>query len=258
MRKTLLASVAASAIGTANCAYAADLGTPYVPPAPVFSWTGCHIGPHVGLASGRNTWRDTQPDGNIDGNTASNRTAVTDTSGGIYGGQLGCDWQFPATNFVIGVEGTIDGANIEGTNQDEFNAPWTLRNRIPLFGTVTGRLGYAVNSLNNVLLYFRGGVVFADTRFEIENSGVFLGAPSATRTGWTVGAGVEWAFAPAWSLFLEGNYYDTGHGTETFNNVPGSINPNIQTIDTHTKLETLKLGVNFRFWGGGGPVVARY
>jgi outer membrane immunogenic protein len=257
MRNILLASVAATAIAATNCAYAADLApAPYVPPPPVFSWTGCHIGAHIGLAAGRATWQDTAPDGNIDG-LGTRRTAITNTSGGIYGGQLGCDYQFVGSSFVVGLEGTIDGANIEGTNQDAFNAPWTLRNRVPLFGTVTGRVGYAVPGASNVLLYFRGGVVFSENRFEIENSGVTLGTPSATRTGWTVGAGVEWAFAPAWSLFVEGDYYDTGKATEAFNFVPGFINPPT-TIQTHTTYETLKLGVNFRFWGGGGPVMARY
>jgi outer membrane immunogenic protein len=221
MRNTLLAGVAATAIAAANFAYAADLApAPYVPPPPVFSWTGCHIGANIGLASCRNTWQDTRPDGNIDGFTTSARTAITNTSGGIYGGQIGCDYQFAASPFIIGLEGTINGANIEGTNQDAFNAPWTLRDRIPLFGTVTGRVGYAVPGASNVLLYFRGGVVFAENRFEIENSGVTLGTPSATRTGWTVGAGVEWAFTPNWSLFVEGDYFDTGHATEAFNFVP--------------------------------------
>jgi outer membrane immunogenic protein len=34
--------------------------------------------------------------------------------------------------------------------------------------------------------------------------------PTATvnRTGWTVGGGVEWAFAPQWSVNLESNYDD--------------------------------------------------
>ena len=141
------------------------------------------------MATGRGTWQDTAPDGNIDagqGGVITQRTAITDTSGGIYGGQIGCDYQFAASPFVVGLEGTIDGANIEGTNQDAFNFTWTLRNRIDLFGTVTGRV--AVPGSNNVLLYFKGGVVFADNRFEIENSGVTLGTPSTTRTGWTVGA----------------------------------------------------------------------
>ena len=264
MKSRLLAGVASAAFLAANSARAAE-PLPPPPPPPVFSWTGCHIGPHIGLATGRVTWQDTVPDGNIDGAmlngvAISQRTAITDTSGGIYGGQLGCDWQFPATSLVIGFEGTVDGANIEGTNQDEFNAPWPLRNNVDLFGTVTGRLGYAVPGMNNVLLFFRGGILFADTRYEIENRGVTLGTPSATRTGWTVGAGIEWAFAPAWSLFIEGNYHDTDRYIETFDDafavLTGSIFPPF-TIRTRTTYETLKLGVNFRFWGPVAPVVAK-
>jgi outer membrane immunogenic protein len=264
MKSRLLAGVASAAILAANCARAAEPLPPPPPPPPVFSWTGCHIGPHIGLATGRAWWQDTQPDGNIDGGVRgvlSQRTAITDTSGGIYGGQLGCDWQFPASSFVIGIEGTVDGANIEGTNQDEFNAPWTLRNKVDVFGTVTGRVGYAVPGANNVLLYFRGGVVFTDNRFEIENSGVFLGSPSASRTGWTVGAGIEWAFAPAWSLFIEGNYYDTGHVIETFDNAFAVQNAFVVppfTINTRTTYETFKLGVNWHFWSPGVPVLAKY
>jgi outer membrane immunogenic protein len=268
MKKTLLISVAASAILAANSAFAADLAPPpvYVPPPPQFSWTGCHIGANIGVATGRGTWQDTLPDGNIDaaGLTAfTNRTAVTDTSGGIYGGQVGCDYQFAASPFVVGLEGTIDGANLEGTNQDAFNFTWTLRNRIDLFGTVTGRVGYAVPGASNVLLYFKGGVVFAENRFEIENSGVTLGTPSTTRTGWTVGAGVEWAFAPNWSFFVQGDYYDLGkNATETFNNFFAVENASVLapfTINTHTTYEDIKLGVNFRFGNlFAPPVVARY
>ena len=205
------------------------------------------------------------PDGNIDafGATAfTNRTAITDTSGGIYGGQVGCDYQFAASPFVVGLEGTINGANLEGTNQDAFNFTWTLRNRIDLFGTVTGRVGYAVPGASNVLLYFKGGVVFADNRFEIENSGVTLGTPSTTRTGWTVGAGVEWAFAPNWSFFIQGDYYDLGkNATENFTNFFAVENAFIAppfSINTHTTYEDIKLGVNFRFFTGPAPVVARY
>ena len=38
-----------------------------------------------------------------------------------------------------------------------------------------------------------------------------FGSASKTRTGWTIGGGVEWRFAPQWSAFLEGNYYDFGN-----------------------------------------------
>ena len=48
-----------------------------------------------------------------------------------------------------------------------------------------------------------------------------------TRTGWTAGTGVEWAFATHWSATLEYDYYDFGsHGarlTSATNNVVVTI-----------------------------------
>jgi outer membrane immunogenic protein len=246
MKSHLLAGASVAVIVAAGSANSADLAVPYkapLAPAPQFSWTGCHIGTSGGLGAGHTQWTDTQPDGNIDGNTASARTANTDMSGAVYGGQIGCDMQVNG-NWVIGVGGMMSAADVTGTNQDQFNNPWTLRDRIDWFGSATGRIGWAVNS---VLLYTKGGFAFAHNKFEIENSGVTLGTPSSTRIGWTLGSGVEWAFAPSWSVFAETNYYCFGNQTETFNLVPGFINPPT-TINTKQTLETLTFGVNYKFF----------
>jgi hypothetical protein len=50
---------------------------------------------------------------------------------------------------------------------------------------------------------FSPSIAGAHDNFEIENANINLGEPSPTRTGWIVGSGIEWAFAPAWSVFLE-------------------------------------------------------
>jgi outer membrane immunogenic protein len=250
MKTLLLSAVAATAITAAGAAAAADIpaatrAPPALAPAPQFSWTGCYLGGHVGLGAGHTQFRDTQPDGNIDGNTMSNRTAHTDSSGGVYGGQIGCDLQ-TGSPWVIGLQGTFSGANISGTDQDQFNAPWTLTNTIDWYATITGRVGWAIN---NVLLYGKGGAAWVHDKLEIENSGVFLGNPQVTRLGWTIGTGVEWAFAPNWSAFVEANYYSFGDTTSTFNFVPGFINMPT-TINTKQNFETFTLGVNYRFsWG---------
>jgi len=255
----LLAGTAVAAVMAVTTAYAADMPmkAPFVPaPPPQFSWTGCHVGVNAGLGAGHLQWTDTQPDGNVDGNTGTNRTAHTDMSGGVAGGQLGCDMQFGG-NFVVGIAGMMNWSDITGTNQDQFNAPWTLRDNIDWYASITGRLGIAVN---NVLFYGKGGVAFEHNNFEIENSGVTLGTPSDVRTGWTLGAGLEWAFAPNWSAVVEANYYSFAAKSELFNN-PGAvgggfINPPF-TINVQPAFETFTLGVNYRF-GGGGPVYARY
>lgn len=249
-KKVLTGLLATAAVAVVSSANAADLSPMYrkaPPSAPTFSWTGCHIGTHTGLGAGHTQWTDTQGDGNIDASFTT-RTAHTDMSGALYGGQLGCDMQLNS-NWVIGLEGSISASDITGTNQDQFNAPWTLRNNNDWFGSVTGRLGFAAP--NNVLLYTRGGVAFAHNNFEIENSGVTLGMPSSTVVGWTIGSGIEWAFAQSWSVFTEANYYSFGNQTQTFNVVPGFINLPT-TINTKQQIETLTIGVNFRFGGFGG------
>jgi outer membrane immunogenic protein len=253
MKIALLAGTAIVAILTAGSAYAADMALPppgYAPPpaplpaAPQFSWTGCHAGGNFGLGAGHNQWQDTQPDGNIDGNTTTARTAHTDLTGGVAGGQIGCDLQFGGY-WVAGVAASANWSDIAGTNQDQFNAPWTLTDRVNWYGSVTGRLGVTMDSY--ALLYTKGGVAFAHNNFEIENSGVTLGTPADIRTGWTLGFGIEWAFSPRWSVFLEGNYYGFPTKTETFNFVPGFINTPT-TINIQPSFETVTIGVNYRFW----------
>jgi outer membrane immunogenic protein len=203
---------------------------------------GSRVGVHGGQASGHTKWADTTPNGDIDA-TMIGQTANTDMSGAIYGGQAGCDWQ-AVGSFVAGLEGSLAAATLAGTNQDQFNFNWTLRTQTDWIGTVAGRAGWAVN---HALLYGRGGVAWAHTKFEIENGNIFLGAPSATRFGFVVGAGVEWAFAPNLSAFAEGDYYRFQAQNVTFKgNIPLAGNPPFP-VHTSESIETLKLGVNFRF-----------
>ena len=69
--------------------------------------------------------------------------------------------------------------------------------------------------------------------------------------GYTVGAGLEYMFAPNWSAKAEYMYYD--FGSTRFVN-PGVLAPfGSWRNDEHT----LKAGINYRF-NLGGPVVARY
>jgi outer membrane immunogenic protein len=254
-----LAGTAVAAVMTASSVQAADLGPPLKappPPPPVFSWTGCHVGGNLGLGAIHTTWQDTVPDGNIDNELLfllvgidgpSTRTAT----GGVAGGQLGCDWQF-AGNWVVGIAGSVNWSDVSATGMDQFNNTWTLRDGMDWFSTVTGRVGFT--PINTALIYGKGGAVFAHNNFEIENSGVTLGTPSEVITGWTVGAGVEWAFSPSWSIFLEGNYYGLPTRIETFNNpiavANAFVNPPF-TINVKPSFETVTFGVNFRFWGDG-------
>jgi outer membrane immunogenic protein len=247
----LLAGVAAVAAGSAQ---GADLSRPYVPyakapVAPIFSWTGCYIGTQSGLGAGHAKWTDVDTPGDIDGN-GSFRTANTDMSGsGVFGGQLGCDYQggpwFLGGNWVVGLQGQFSGSTVTGTNQDQFNAPWTLRDKIDWYGSLTGRFGTTIT--DQWLLYVRGGVAWAHNKLEIENSGQTLGTPSMTNVGWTLSTGIEYAITPAWSLFLETSYYNFGDKNVGFpGNVVTANGP--FTVKTSQTLETIQVGVSYHFW----------
>src|SRR5438067_3293170 len=97
MKKILLAGVAITAISAAVPANAADLRMPVkaapiaAPAAPYFSWTGCHVGAHVGWGWGRKKTHEGRlsDDGGFSSRTQS--STKIDTSGGLFGGQVGCD-----------------------------------------------------------------------------------------------------------------------------------------------------------------------
>jgi outer membrane autotransporter protein len=92
-----------------------------------------------------------------------------------------------------------------------------------------------------------GSVVLANgTVFETTSS-------SSNRSGWVIGAGVEWGFAPNWSAKIEYNHIDFGSSNVAINGTVTGIS-NVSSTDM---IDVVKAGVNYRFnWGG--PVVAKY
>jgi len=68
---------------------------------------------------------------------------------------------------------------------------------------------------------------------------------STTRQGWTVGGGVEWKFAPRWSVRAEYLYVDLGTFSTTSTN---SLNPTATVIHDHHLTENIaRVGVNYHF-----------
>jgi len=241
MKKFLLSTAALMVLGTAS-AVAADLPartyTKAPPPAyaPVYNWTGFYLGGHIGAAFGGDDGFAT----NIVGLTGTSRDAAF-----LGGGQIGANYQF-APNWVLGIEGQISALT---DNERTFTAPTGdfIRDRSDWLASVTGRLGY---TWGPGLLYVKGGVAFRDDG----GLGVTAGfAPAATdkeSTGWTVGGGLEYMFAPAWSANVEYQYYNFGTTNVATNGGLGALS---YKDDIHT----VKVGINYHFnWGG--PVVAKY
>jgi outer membrane immunogenic protein len=230
---------AAALAAFAGPAFAADMpartyskAPVYSAPAVVYNWTGFYIGGHVGGAfAGDNTF------GSSDARFL----------GGVQGG---FDYQF-APNWVIGAEAQYSWLTGGSNNGVLFPGGTLVTSRNDQLGSVTGRLGY---TWGPALLYGKGGFAFRDNN----NIGVTAaGVPTAFTTngrrqdGYTVGAGLEYMFAPSWSAKAEYQYYN--FGSTTFTGGPASIVGARFRDDEHT----VKVGVNYRF-GWGGPVAARY
>jgi len=236
MKKLLLSAAVLAA--TALPALAADIPArtykappAYTAPALIYNWTGFYIGGHLGGAfAGDN--------------------ALFGGDGRFMGGvQGGFDYQF-APNWVGGIEAQYSWLN-SNTTGVTFPGAVLITSRNDQLGSVTGRFGY---TWGPALLYAKGGFAWRDN----PNIGVAVaGVPSTFATtgnnkdGWTVGAGLEYMFAPNWSAKAEYQYYN--FGTTTFTAGPAPIVGSRFRDDDHT----VKLGVNYRF-GWGGPVASKY
>ena len=252
MKKLLLAGVAFVAGAPAH---AADLGRrpayappPVVAPVMLFSWTGCYLGGHMGGGWGRKTVSapELAPGISITGNT----------SGFLGGGQVGCNYQF-APNLVIGIEGDGSAADIKGdATTTVLGITGTAHAKTDWIASVTGRIGWA---WDRWLLYAKGGAAWAGDKYsaDIPQFNEHLEA-SETRTGWTVGAGLEWAFWDNWSAKLEYDFYDFGTRSVTFTGTINGFSEEAPGIDVKQRISAVKFGINYRFGWGKTPVVARY
>jgi outer membrane immunogenic protein len=208
-------------VGAANAAdlQRAPVYTKAPPPVDVFNWTGFYIGANIGYSAGRS---------NING------FGSTDLNGVVGGGQIGYNWQGPASPFVFGVE--IDA---QGTGQDASATigTATLTESLPWFATFRGRVGYAFAPM--FMIYATGGAAVVDHKFNLAVTGVGTATSEDTRLGWTAGAGIEGAFARNWSWKVEYLHLDTG----TFNtNALGVLPISLRVTD-----DIGRFGINYRF-----------
>jgi outer membrane immunogenic protein len=232
MRISLLSGVALSALFAIGFAQAADLAPAPVYPAPVykavpvFSWTGFYVGGQGGFAWGQSEQYD--PFGAT--------TGRYDISGGFGGGTVGYNWQ--VNSWVFGLEGDISGSGIKGGASSSPSwgcvVPGGCVTEVKWFGTARGRVGYAAGPW---LFYGTGGAAFGSVHTFIATT-AFDG--TVDRTGWTAGAGIEYGFAPHWSVKVEYLHVDLGSNFQwtTFAADPGL---------TRAEFNLIRGGINYRF-----------
>jgi outer membrane immunogenic protein len=202
-------------------------------PAPASSlWTSCYLGGHLG---GSHATSD--PDDSL---APSNKM-----NGFIGGAQVGCDYLF-ATNWLVGMQGAFSGTNLRGNDirptglagfSEEF------RTQTDWLASLTGRIGYIAGPW---LLFGRGGFAWVRNRFEQNEINLGGGgdrfAGSTTFSGWTAGGGLEYAFAPNWSTFLEYSFYDFGKRNATLTE-PGFT----ESLPVEQNFSVVKIGLSYRF-----------
>lgn len=252
MKKLLLAS---SALMFAGTAFAADLPprlpvkAPLAAPVP-FTWTGCYIGAQAGYGRGNKDFANAS-DPSLEQDIGPPGAVVRDRiDGGLVGGQLGCNYQF-GSNWVIGLEGDYDWSDLKGNVTDPFFGGKNLYAKTDWLASATGRVGY---SWDRVLFYAKGGAAWTRDQYEAMVVTAPTFSANESRSGWTAGFGVEWAFTDNWSAKLEYDHYDFGRRDIILANSGGGTFP----ANIRQQIDTVKVGVNFRFWGSSYPVVARY
>lgn len=251
MRKLCLVGVSLLALSCARAATAADVPIAAPIPVPAWSWTGLYVGSHIGEGWAFKNWASADgffgPAGPF--GAAFIPLAANGTSSGVFGGlQIGFNLQNGPLVWSLELEGST--ADLDGNARCAL-ALYLCNSRIDYLGTLTGRVGYA---FDHVLLYVRGGGAYAHDDYQMTANVITnVFTANENRFGWTVGAGVEYAFAPAWSVKLEYDYLDLGSDGTSFADQFG----NQSTISIDQQIHRVKAGVNYRFdcWP---PLVARY
>jgi outer membrane immunogenic protein len=246
---------------------------PVVAAVPVFTWTGFYVGLNAGWGS-RDNGDDTifvpagtflppfdTVEGILSGNGGNN-------DGFVGGGQIGYNFQFGS--FVVGAEADIQWADFGGDNNvlfvpagfpPTFVAAGGRGQSIDWFGTVRARAGFA---FDRALIYATGGFAYASGG-DGNNCG-FIGAAGFcsnddTRTGWTIGAGVEYALPVNWfgssavTFGLEGLWvsFDEDNGNNGFVGTvvtPGGVVTPVfvaNNNDNNNDFWVVRAKLNFKF-----------
>jgi outer membrane immunogenic protein len=238
MTSRLLVGGATLAAGTLAylSAHAADLPRPPPPPPvapviyapPVYNWSGIYVGGNLGAGFANSSWSDPFTGG----------TNSFSKDGFIGGGQIGANAQF--NWLVLGIEGDFDWAGLKGSGND--SALNSINTETQWTSTVTGRVGVAFDRL---LVYGKGGVAFADDKSTLNTIAGASASTTFNRTGWTAGAGLEYAFYGNWSAKVEYDYL--GFGSQTLSLPTGAPAFPIYSSNASLNVQEVKAGINYKF-----------
>jgi outer membrane immunogenic protein len=250
MKYRLLAGIAMAAMMASGGAYAADM--PLKAPAPIalYDWSGIYIG---GVIGGQwNTYNtDFDPLNGVLGiGTVLGAPATFEfTNSGFIGGIEGGD-RYQFGKLVVGWEADMVWGNVNGTGVSGF-APagvpiaTTLQVNNRWTGTATSSVGIAHDRW---LIYGKAGVAWTHNDYtgaqSIVGIPIFAGVGGESRTGWTVGTGIEWAIWNNWSIKAEYDYLDFGTRTTGVNGAILGLPISLPTTTTE-HVNQFKAGLNW-------------
>jgi outer membrane immunogenic protein len=256
MKNLLLAGVAiAGLVAGASVASAADLPArqapppaPFVAAIPIFTWTGFYVGAQVGYAWGGDS-NDLPGGAFVPGPVAGSFVPFQGGFGGdndsfLAGVHAGYNYQFGS--FVVGVEGDIEG--LFGGDDNNFNgvlyaavpggfAPAAVSfsaNSLDWQGSIRARAGFA---FDRALIYATGGFAFGGVSGGFSQG--LIDNNDDTLTGWTLGAGVEYAITNNLTTRVEYRYTNFSGNDSVFN----GVNFGGGDLDFHT----VRVGLSYKF-----------
>ena len=233
-----------------------------VAPAPAYQWSGCYVGINGGGGAGSSNFTTTVGAGSYllvgaggsdPGEVTSDGTGSHNNSNVVGGGQAGCNWQ--SGTVVFGLEGDFDYFRSTSAFYNNTNTLPTSGNAFVIgqsitsdyLATVRPRIGVAAD---RNFAYITGGAAFTDAKYteSYADGGGGIGVATASKflTGWTAGAGWEYAWTDHWTVKFE--YLYSAFPTTGVTGVitgPGGTNPLHGSADLVIQLA--RAGLNFKF-----------
>jgi outer membrane immunogenic protein len=258
LKKALLCGVAFASVLTVEAALGADLPSlkgPPLPPPPIFTWTGFHIGITHGFGGGV-----------LDADVGVGAAVHTGNraSGFFVGGDAGYDYQF-SNNVVLGLETDGQWSDIRVSEQGATGFGFlgvpgfgyaNIQNRLEWFGTTRARLGYA---FGRVLPYVTAGVAYGENQAsgtQIINNSLVYGSTNDVRVGWAAGAGLDYAVTDQLSARVEYLYLELP-GVNGVVSAVTPIGPLVGTFSTSSYgAHLVRGGFNWRFDSQGKSLPA--
>ncbi|MGX5735359.1 outer membrane protein [Bosea thiooxidans] len=198
---TLRTTLTGFALLFSAAAGAADLRGVVLPPAPalpaLYSWSGFYAGVQGGYSWGSSQIRV----GDAAGPFAPVSFRLDDNLafGGVHAG-----FNYQMGGIVLGIEGDVE---VIDSSSHFTNGGLTGRITQDWQGAARARIGYAFDRL---MIYAAGGASFTDYERRVYDGAGLSERLTSARTGWNIGAGVNFAFTDNLILGAEYRYTDFG------------------------------------------------